>query len=153
MSHWAEAYLHYVHQVGVFDCASLVEKVQRERFGRVVELPVQRLSYEVIADQAQSASLIPTTAPAEGDLVLMWSNGREAHVGVYCLIGGVPHVLHTASRINTCIHQIAALGRGFLLNLHLDGYYRPTVGASDGQINTLPAAKSCAEVAQCPTRT
>lgn len=97
-AHWSAGYIGIPH--ARLDCAELVELVLREQLGRVVHFPrKERL------DVFHRAGLItrhcadfarPVDEPYDGCGVLMFSRGRMAHMGLYCVIDQ-PYVLHSDS--------------------------------------------------------
>lgn len=83
------------------DCWGLVQKVQMEQFstflpsfdGHYTKI-TKESSNEILTEALSSLPIEKTEAPAEGDIVLMKMAGIPAHVGVYCVVDGVPMVLH-----------------------------------------------------------
>lgn len=126
MPHWSEAYVGRPYIEGEFDCAHLVELVQREQFGRELCLPKEHAS-DYRAQQRQIAAekgaiAERTDSPVEGDGVLILSRGRAEHLGVYCVIHGLPWVLHNfISAGHVCLHRLANLPAQ---GLTLEGVYR-----------------------------
>jgi hypothetical protein len=108
------------------DCAELARRVRLEVFGQAVPLPAERaaglrgLSRQIEDLKADYGT--PTTAPADGDAVLMYTRGRLRHVGLYCLIGGVAWVLHALRGAGeTRRHRLRELpGYG----IQVEGFYR-----------------------------
>lgn len=126
MGHWAENYVGMPYIEGESDCASLVERVTLNVFGRNLQLPKVRapsvwgLSSQI--NQAVEDFAVRTQAPADGDGVLMFARGRLSHVGVYCRIGGEAYVLHALRNAGqVMLHRIRDLPS---LGLALEGYYR-----------------------------
>lgn len=126
--HWAEAYIGRPYIEGRHDCADFVAAVLRERFGRVIALPGR--AGNVRARDAQIAVMKGayarrTTAPSEGDGVLMAAAGRGRcmghHIGIWCAPGGEPHVLHCLKGVGSILHPLRDLGRRALV---LEGVYR-----------------------------
>lgn len=109
-----------------FDCADLVLLVQRELFGRAVQLPGRRP--RGIAGQAAIGELsrplaTPTIAPQDGDLVLMLEHGhrRPGHAGVYFWLGHEAWVLHANEKTGCSIlHRVRDLPD---YGLRIEGYY------------------------------
>lgn len=110
-----------------FDCADLVALVQRELFGRDVQMPGRRP--RGVEGQAALGELSQpygqrTATPQDGDLVLMIEHGqkRPGHAGVYFWLGHEGHCLHSNER-NGCsvIHKIRDLPD---FGLRIEGYYR-----------------------------
>lgn len=82
-----------------FDCADFVALVQREMYGREVNLPNGRergeRGYAVVAGRVEQYAT-PTDVPADGDLVLMGRKGRKGgHVGLYFHLDHEGYVLHS----------------------------------------------------------
>ena len=128
LQHWAEGYVGRAYVDGRHDCADFVVAVLRERFGRALALPAHAASAR--AWDAQIAALKGvyaerTTAPAEGDGVLMMAAGRRRsmghHIGLWCAVAGEPYVLHCLRGVGSILHPIRDLG---LRALALEGIYR-----------------------------
>lgn len=125
-AHWAEAYVGIPYVVHEADCARLAERVRREQFAHVLELP--RESHDnpfargaTIAVHTRDFA-VRTDEPKEGDGVLLLARGRLQHIGIYCLPGGVPHVLHADQGAGAVVlHRVRDLER---LGFRLEGYYR-----------------------------
>ena len=139
--HWAYAWLGRPYAAGTSDCATLVEDVLRAR-GVELRLPSraagQRGRDVQLAATAEQLAVPVEGQPREGDVVLMQAAGRRddvgRHVGVWCEIAGVPHVLHCIADVGTCLHSLdarALAGRGF----RVVGVYRARApdGAPCGQ--------------------
>lgn len=98
MPHWSDKYVGAPYIEGEKDCAYYVELILREVFGREVRLPSERwqgvrgLSNQIHAYKSDYS--LPIAAPADGCGVLMVGRGRMNHLGLYCLIDGLPYVLH-----------------------------------------------------------
>lgn len=97
MPHWSDSYINIPHTR--LDCAELVEVVLREQFGRAITFPrrqdddIDHRSSIIVAHQDDYADCIEQ--PVDGCGVLMLFRGRRAHIGLYALIRGLPHVLHS----------------------------------------------------------
>ena len=129
MAHWTEPWLmrRMPHD---YDCADFVRAVVREEFGRVVALPSTRAAGLRGRDAQVAAGAValadPVDTPREGDGVLMRATGRRRsvghHVGVWCALADVPHVLHLLAGTHfPCLSAIDALGR---IGLEPTGVYR-----------------------------
>lgn len=121
--HWAEQYVGKPYSE--CDCAQLSVLVQREQFGREVDLPSERatglrgLSAQIDSGKSDVAERIGQ--PREGCAVLMIGAGRLNHIGTYCEIGGVGYVLHAVRNVgHTCLHRLRELPA---LNLKVEGFY------------------------------
>lgn len=93
--HPAERYVGLPYCEQTFDCADLVVLVQRELFGRDVQLPNGRprgVRGQLVIGELSRGYGVPTDSPQDGDLVLM--GGKAGHVGVYFFLAHEPHVLH-----------------------------------------------------------
>ena len=126
--HWAEAYVGRPYVEGRHDCADFVAAVLRERFGRNLALPAHGPG--VRAQDRQIAALKGvyarrTTAPQDGDGVLMAAAGRARcighHIGIWCAVGAEPYVLHCLKGTGSILHPLRDLGRRALV---LEGVYR-----------------------------
>lgn len=126
MAHWAEHYVGEPYIDGDNDCASFAERVQAEVFEREIDLPSDR-AHGMRGQSRQLTDLkadygVAVDQPMEGDAVLMIGRGRLNHVGVFCVIGGVPHVLHAMkSARQVCLHRIRDLQQQ---GLTVGGYYQ-----------------------------
>lgn len=125
MPHWSDAYVDLPYIPIEQDCAEVAAKVQREVFGNDVVVPSERRA-SVFGLSAQIAALkddygVRTETPQDGDAVLLL-HCRRYHIGVYCVIDGVPHVLHAlkswGSTVRTRISRLATLG------YTIEGYYK-----------------------------
>lgn len=135
MNHWTERYVGLPVGEG-FDCAELARLVNREVFGREIQVPGERdyIGAESVrarfsAMQSQIAQELPacaepTDAPVDGDGVLIKARGYLQHVGIYCLVDGEPCVLHAADMkvgpqvVRQRIREMPIRG------LHIEGFYR-----------------------------
>lgn len=126
MPHWSQRYVGRPYAAGVYDCAALVEAVQREEFNRALSLPAERpagwRSLSALIELQKANFAAPTTSPVDGDGVLMVGRGYLNHLGVYCVIGGRPWVLHNMKRAGAVVlHRARELER---YGLRIEGYYR-----------------------------
>ena len=149
-AHWAEAYVGRPYVEGEHDCADFAVSVLRERFGREIALPAHvapdaRGSKTGARERApeargsktgtrawdrQIAALkgvyaVRTTAPREGDGVLMTAAARRRslghHIGIWCAVAGEAYVLHCLKGTGSILHPLRDLGRRALV---LEGVYR-----------------------------
>jgi len=107
-----------------FDCADLVVLVQRELFGREVNLPSARprgLRGVIQVGEISRQLAHRTDTPSDGDLVLMIEQARPVHVGVWFWLAHEAWVLHANER-NGCsvLHRMRDLS-GF--GLRVEGVY------------------------------
>lgn len=124
MAHWSQKYVGIPYSEA--DCAELAVRVQAEVFNRNIALPTERaeglrqLSCQITELQEDFAA--PTYSPADGDAVLMIGRGRINHIGIYCVIEGVPFVLHAMRNAGaTCLHKLRDLKN---VGLELEGFYQ-----------------------------
>lgn len=134
MAHWSDKYVDgrpYVS--GQFDCADLAKLVQKEIFGREVELPADRdyigktggdkaraMAAQVAREKDQYA--VKTDSPVDGDPVLLIGRGQGSHIGVLCLIGCERYVLHATSSYN---QPVRTLLRNLVQHgLAVEGFYK-----------------------------
>lgn len=109
-----------------FDCADLVAQVQRELFGRVVQMPARRprgAAGQAVIGELSKAYAVPTAAPVDGDLVLMFDKGqsRPGHVGVFFHLAHEGWVLHTTSALGSSwLHRVRELPD---YGARIEGYY------------------------------
>lgn len=126
MAHWSERYVGERYVKDSLDCAAWVARIEREQFGRDIRLPSERAqglrsrSRQIESERDRFAER--THEPQEGDAVLMISRGDLWHIGIYCVIGAEPWVLHAIQKFGSVVlHRIRDLAdRG----LKLEGYYR-----------------------------
>lgn len=133
--HWSSKYVGRRFKDVEFDCVVLAETVQREVFGRNLDLPseryyagkalIERFRQMVLQLQEQLDLVdkysVPTDKPEDGDGVLLRIGSKLRHIGTYCLIGGVPYILHTATS------QVVLTEQRLLptmFGITVEGYYR-----------------------------
>jgi len=126
--HWTAGYIGLPYVPMAFDCAHLVERVQREVFGRDVRLPGARPGDNRSAQMQQmlqehAPHLVDRIeAPEEGAAALMVGAGRLNHVGVCTQLAGEWWVLHNFIRARQVVlHRLRELGRWGLV---LEGVYQ-----------------------------
>ena len=125
--HWTERYIGAPYVPNEADCARLLCRVRREVFDRDVpqEAELERAASRLgrVAQMRDAVELLgmPTQNPQEGDAVLMFCRSRPSHIGVYCVIGGEPCVLHAMeSARQVVLHRLRELDR---VNLSVEGFY------------------------------
>ena len=98
-----------------FDCADFVVQVQRELFGRHVQLPNGRprgKHGQAALGQLSQQYAAPTSEPTDGDLVLMFEHAthRPGHAGIFFWLDYEGWVLHSNER-NGCsvLHRVRDL--------------------------------------------
>lgn len=130
MEHWTDRYLGRPHAEGEWDCARLVEAVQREQWGREISLPraastVRARDGQVIDGVGVFGVAVERERWAEGCGVLMRGAHRAHavghHIGVLVFVAVVPHVLHCMAGSTTCLHALHDLPR---YGLEVSGVYR-----------------------------
>ena len=110
-----------------FDCADLVALVQREMFGRDVQMPGRR-PRGVVGQAALGELSQPygqrTATPQDGDLVLMIEHGqkRPGHAGVYFWLSHEAWILHANEKTGCSILHRARELPDF--GLRIEGTYR-----------------------------
>jgi len=123
--HWSQHYIGNPYDEAN-DCAAFAERVQREVFDREVHLPSERAE-GLRGQTAQIRACVDchgelTELPADGDAVLLIGRGRLNHIGIYCLINGVPYVLHAMkSAGQVVLHKVRELDRH---GLTIEGFYK-----------------------------
>jgi hypothetical protein len=123
MHHWSDAYLQIPYSD--CDCGSLVQRVQREVFGRELALPNEHACNQA-GKSKQIATLIDdfgarTDSPADGDGVLVQC-GPLWHVCTYCEIGRQRWLLHTT--LSGKFSARILLRRAADLNMRVEAYYK-----------------------------
>jgi hypothetical protein len=124
--HWSARYVGETYVVGTNDCAAFAVRVQQQMFGRDIHLPTARglgaRDWSKQIDALAEDYGIRTDTPVDGDAVLMRCRGHLSHIGIYCLIGNVPHVLHAMKNAGqVCLHRLRDLDKQ---GLWLEGCYR-----------------------------
>ncbi|MFC4729082.1 peptidoglycan endopeptidase [Coralloluteibacterium thermophilus] len=108
-----ERYVGIPYDKDAADCADLVVLVQRELFGREVRLPQARSrgargSAQLARVHTEYARR--TDTPTDGDLVLMYEDGRLGHAGVYFWLAHEGWVLHSNERSGcSVLHRVREL--------------------------------------------
>ena len=104
-----ERYTEIPYCEDTMDCADFVVLVQRELFGRHVQLPNGRprgARGQLALGELSKPYGVLTDAPRDGDLVLMTERGVLGHVGIYFWLAHEAHVLHSCERIGeSVIHR------------------------------------------------
>ena len=126
--HWSENFIGKPYSLGDADCAALVTEVRQKVFNKKIPKEVEVLRentrlkrVEQLESLAKSFSE-PTDTPTDGDVVLMICRGRPSHVGVFCVVGGEPCVLHAMENAKMVVrHKIRDLPKFFL---EVEGYYK-----------------------------
>ncbi|KUF27283.1 hypothetical protein [Xanthomonas phaseoli] len=121
-----ERFLNIPYDADNYDCADLVVQVQRELFGREVQMPARRprgAEGQVALGELSRAYAAHTATPVDGDLVLMFDKGqsRPAHVGVFFYLAHEGWVLHTTSALGSSwLHRVRELPD---YGARIEGYY------------------------------
>ena len=112
--HWTERFVAAAARDE--DCADFVVRVVRQQFGRRVALPQHAAGLRGADRQIAALSgvaWVRAETPRDGDLAVMRATGRQRslghHLGVWCSVGGVPHVLHRLERLGAALHRVADL--------------------------------------------
>lgn len=132
MSHWSEKYVGKPYHDGEYDCAIMTLEIEMNEFGRLIDLPKDRVlnsdgspNWRGISNQIEKNKYSyaeKTNSPVDGDVVLMIGRGRLNHIGVFCVIDGINYVLHNIRNVGSvCLHKINDLSR---FNLQVEGYYK-----------------------------
>lgn len=130
--HWTSKYVGRPVVKGEFDCAVLAQTVQREVFGKTVELPSERPEAEGVLSrmrdrttmiaEGKAAFAERTNSPREGDAVLIQTRGYLQHIGTLAFINNDVWVLHTDDRSKRVVLSRAReMG---IRGLQIEGYYR-----------------------------
>lgn len=107
-----------------FDCADLVQLVQRELFGRDLAFPGKRLGVagRVVTMRLMQDTLAePVDQPDTGDVALFTGGPSDWHLGVVCMLPQGLRVLHNSKiQQGVCLWspetfiQIGQVFKGFL---------------------------------------
>lgn len=110
-----------------FDCADLVALVQRELFGRQIQMPGRRprgTEGQAAIGELSRPYARRTDTPQDGDLVLMIDHGhkRPGPAGVFFYLAHEAWVLHANEKTGCSIlHRVRELPD---FGLRIEGYYR-----------------------------
>ena len=130
MRHWTHRYLGRPYVEGEWDCARLVEAVQREQFGREITLPkaaagIRARDGQVAAGIPEFGTPVERSLWAEGCGVLMRGAHRTHavghHIGVLAFLEFDEHVLHCMAGSGTFLHAVQDLER---YGLEISGVYK-----------------------------
>lgn len=115
-------FFEYSYNAHGFDCADLVLLVQRELFGRHHTIPADRTQVRRQRLSIFREHLQETSAPKDGDVVLLREMGRSKadHVGTWFLVAGEPCILHTMEKTDTLFTRLRHCGD---LGLTIEGIY------------------------------
>jgi len=127
MANWTDAYIGREHSE-TYDCAALVLDVEREQFGRHVNVPSHRAFYkpgenhndEIVKYAFTLADKVDV--PQDGDVVLMFNRNGLNHIGIYVDIKGTQYVLHNIAKVGTILQKLKDITR---YTLRFEGFYRP----------------------------
>ncbi|MCX7364821.1 MAG: hypothetical protein NTV97_23705 [Alphaproteobacteria bacterium] len=123
-AHWTQRYLGMPYEPG--GCLLLFVRVQRERFGRIVD-PVAipgALRERILAFSAapETVGWARVARPIDGDAVLMSFHARPHHIGVYVADVARGSVLQSIEGSGVVLPSLASQAAGFWRVL---GFYRP----------------------------
>lgn len=115
------------YDLQAFDCADLAVLIQRELFGRDVQIGrrpkgSRTLGAFICRMSGQLAERIERGAVADGDVVLMLERGIPQHIGTLFMLGGVPYVLHASASVGFSLMQRLSDLPGY--GLVIEGFYR-----------------------------
>jgi len=133
-THWSEQYIGipfmmHGRSIKAADCWGLARIVLMEQFG--IFLPsfdhsgqefTPETNFKAISQAKLELPVTPTDEPKEGDLVLMKFQGLSAHIGIYCVVDGVPMVLHS-DPVGHSTSRLSRLTDGSIVT-RLEGFYR-----------------------------
>ncbi len=124
--HWTEKYVGMAYNKKTNNCALFAERVQSEVFCREINLPKDASHHyrgqARLIQNHKHEHAIKTDQPFEGDAVLMIGRGNTNHIGVYCVIGGVAHVVHAMEKVGqVCLHRLRDLEK---YGLAVEGFYQ-----------------------------
>jgi hypothetical protein len=140
--HWTDSFVGRTYIPEEYDCVHLVVEVQKEIYGKAIEIPVEREANVIKLcrqiDQHLETFYEQVDVPEDGDMVLMKCKGRLNHTGVYVLIDGTPYVLHNLRSImSVAMHRLRDLEKYAVI---VDSYYRvkdrETANLAKNKINT-----------------
>lgn len=133
-AHWSDKYVNLPYVPGVFDCASLAELVQKEVFGKTLNLPKDRVytcadsraekwaAMDAQINQLRDDFAVKVDVPQDGDAVLIKLRGYPQHIGVYCLIAREGWLLHANESFQRTVRtRMSGL---FVRSMSVEGYYR-----------------------------
>jgi hypothetical protein len=129
MPHWSDKYIGRPYIPQDYDCSALAQDIALHEFGLQAQLPADhgRTSLghqrQFLRYKDRVADRLAADEVREGDLVLMITNGRMNHVGVYYVDAeGLAWVVHNASQVGSVVRTklrcLADLGYG------IEGFYR-----------------------------
>lgn len=125
--HWSDVYLGRPYLPGEYDCAALAVDVQRDVFGRRVDLPAERpadpQTSAALLSVLQADHVVRLADPEEGCIVLMRRGAEgEWHVGTWFCAVAEGWVLHlTRTPLGATVAKVRVLAR---LGFQIEGYYR-----------------------------
>ena len=123
--HWSDAYLGRMWVEGEYDCADLAIEIQREEFGKAIDIPRDHgctaFGRNEVIRETKFAVATPTANPEDGDAVVLIAKGRAQHVGTFCVINDEPWVLHNQQGAGTHRTRIRDLPKW---QYAIEGYYK-----------------------------
>jgi NlpC/P60 family len=132
MTHWSDKYIGRPYISQDYDCSALAQDIAIQEFGLQVQLPADHgcnsLGHQrqFLRYKGRVADRIMISEVQDGDLVLMITNDRMNHVGVYYVDAeGIAWVVHNASQVGSVVRTklrcLADCGYG------IEGFYRTAV--------------------------
>lgn len=109
---WHEAYLSYRYIPGKMDCLDFVVEIQRDIFGRVLEIPPRVLPPTVLAGDYQ-----------DGDIALFNDRHQNPHIGILMVKDDKVYLLHN-NRVK-CGASVEKFPQDVIPTLTLLNVYRP----------------------------
>lgn len=104
------------------DCVDLLVMVQKEIFGRMLDLPNDRNSARRQFQTLLRQYAEPVDNPQVGDLVFMrdYYQKYPSHVGTLFKMAGDSWVLHTTEKTDSVFHRVRQIAH---LGIAIEGYY------------------------------
>lgn len=127
MSHWTEAYIGRTYERGRYDCGSLAVDVLREVFNKdtpnLGERPPSLSETQAMIGHLLDARTHRVDEPFDGCAAEIRIGERVRHVGIYCVVNGVPHILHNIKKHGVILTKVNEMPRfGWMI----EGYYEWT---------------------------
>lgn len=118
--HWSDKFLGLDYDEENFDCATLAVAAARE-IGINATLPTYTLrdskSHSIITEHKESYA-VAAEGPTEGHPVIMFKDGKPAHIGVCVNINQEWYILHNVEKMGVIRQPI------YLLIEKIEGFYQ-----------------------------